>query len=83
MDAGRQGPGVELVSEGAPPAGRVVTVGDRLGTDVLMAKRAGLVAVLTLSGVTRPEDLERSDVKPDHVIESLAELPRLDARLGS
>jgi NagD protein len=64
------------------PAGEAAMVGDRLGTDVLMARRAGLVAILTLSGVTRPEELERAGVKPDYVIESLAELPELDAELN-
>ena len=63
------------------PAERVAMVGDRLGTDIVMARRAGLVGVLTLSGVTRPEDLKRSAAKPDYVIESLAELPELDERL--
>ncbi|HGY10309.1 MAG TPA: HAD family hydrolase, partial [Oceanithermus profundus] len=48
---------------------------------ILMARRAGLVGILTLSGVTRPEELDWADVKPDYVIESLAELPELDARL--
>lgn len=65
------------------PADRVAMVGDRLGTDILMARRAGLVAVLTLSGVTRPEELEWADVRPDYVIGSLAELPELDGRIGS
>jgi len=63
------------------PAGSAAMVGDRLGTDILMARRAGLVGILTLSGVTRPEDLDWADVRPDYVIESLAELPELDERL--
>jgi len=63
------------------PAERVAMVGDRLGTDIIMARRAGLVGILTLSGVTRPKELKRSSVKPDYVIESLAELPELDERL--
>jgi len=63
------------------PAENVAMVGDRLGTDVLMARRGGLVGILTLSGVTKPEDLEGADVRPDYVIESLAELPQLDEQL--
>jgi len=47
-----------------------------------MARRAGLVGILTLSGVTRPGELERAEVKPDYVIESLAELPELDRWLN-
>ncbi len=64
------------------PAERVAMVGDRLGTDILMARRAGLVGILTLSGVTRPEELDWADVQPDYVIESLAELPGLDRQLN-
>ncbi|WP_457638469.1 HAD-IA family hydrolase [Oceanithermus sp.] len=63
------------------PAERAAMVGDRLETDILMARRAGLVGILTLSGVTRPEDLDWADEKPDYVIESLAALPELDERL--
>lgn len=65
------------------PAEKAAMVGDRLGTDILMARRAGLVGILTLSGVTKPEDLEWADVRPDYVIESLAELPELDEQLNN
>ncbi len=65
------------------PADRVAMVGDRLSTDILMARRAGLVGVLTLSGVTRPEELDEADVKPDHVIANLTELPELDMQLAA
>jgi len=64
------------------PAENVAMVGDRLGTDVLMARRGGLVGILTLSGVTKPEDLEVAEVKPDHVITNLTELPNLDNQLN-
>ena len=64
------------------PAGSAAMVGDRLGTDVLMARRGGLVGILTLSGVTRRDDLEGAGIRPDYVIESLAELPELDERLN-
>jgi len=63
------------------PAENVAMVGDRLGTDVLMARRGGLVGILTLSGVTRRDDLEGAGIRPDYVIESLAELPELDEKL--
>ncbi len=66
---------------GLPPQ-RCAMVGDRLETDMVMAKNNGLVAILTLTGVSRREDLDGASVKPDHVIESIAELPALDKKLG-
>ena len=57
--------------------GEVVVVGDRIYTDVLMAKRAGAVGVLVLSGEATREDAEASDTKPDVVVENLAELGEL------
>lgn len=49
-------------------------VGDRLDTDVAMGARAGMHTALVLSGVTAREDLAGGDVRPDHVIESLADV---------
>lgn len=62
-------------------AGACAMVGDRLETDVRMAKENGLVAVLTLTGVSSREDVGSSPWKPDHVVDSIAELPDLDERL--
>jgi NagD protein len=64
------------------PPHRCAMVGDRLETDIRMARENGLVAILTLTGVTRPEDLPGAAFEPDHVIGSLAELPALDRELG-
>ena len=55
-------------------------VGDRLYTDMEMAYRAGITSVLVLSGETTPETLAAAERKPDHVLDSLAELhARLEA----
>lgn len=64
------------------PADACAMVGDRLETDIVMSKTAGLTAILTLTGVTSREAVQMASVKPDHVIESVAELPELDARLN-
>ncbi|MEN3010919.1 MAG: HAD-IIA family hydrolase [Candidatus Bipolaricaulaceae bacterium] len=74
---------VEMALEvlGLPPQACAL-VGDRLETDIRMAKEHGLTAILVLTGVTRPEDLAHSPIQPDYVIPSIAELPELDARLG-
>lgn len=60
------------------PAEYSAMVGDRLETDVAMGKTAGLVAILTLTGISSRKDLDSSPLQPDYVIKSLAELPGLD-----
>ncbi len=59
------------------PAGRAAMVGDDLLNDVLGAQAAGLTGVLVRTGKFRPEDLDRSAGVPDHVIDSIGDLPRL------
>ena len=51
---------------------RIGVVGDHLVSDVLGAKRAGLDAILVLTGVTTRVELARAIVQPDLVLESLA-----------
>jgi HAD superfamily hydrolase (TIGR01450 family) len=51
-----------------------VIVGDRLLTDIAMASELDMSSVLVLTGVTTLDDLERSNIQPDFVIPSLAEL---------
>lgn len=48
-----------------------VIIGDRLDTDILGGKIAGISTVLSLSGSTKKEDLKISEVKPDYVIKDL------------
>jgi len=55
----------------------IAMIGDRLYTDVLMAKRAGAVGVLTLTGEAQRVDLEESEVQPDVVVDHLGELAAL------
>jgi phosphoglycolate/pyridoxal phosphate phosphatase family enzyme len=69
------------------PSTETLFVGDRLSTDIAMAKAAGMMAALTLTGVTTNEDLWRAEITgewvlPDHVLDSLAELPGLLDQLG-
>lgn len=47
--------------------GHTAMLGDRLETDILGGRQAGLKTILVLSGVTRPEDLAHSDLQPDWV----------------
>ena len=51
-------------------------VGDRLETDILMGRRAGMATALVLTGVTKREALNGSEIQPDYVWESIAEILR-------
>ena len=59
------------------PAERAAMVGDDLEADVLAAQDVGLTGILVRTGKFRPETLDRSERKPDHVIDSIADLPVL------
>ncbi len=52
-------------------------VGDRLDTDIALGERAGMTTVLVLTGITDRADVEESDFTPDHVVDSLADVPAL------
>jgi 4-nitrophenyl phosphatase len=58
-------------------AERCLVVGDRPDTDIAFGADAGMTTVLVLSGVTDRAALARSDVEPDYVVESLADVPDL------
>jgi arabinose operon protein AraL len=58
-------------------ADECLMVGDRVETDILMGQRAGMTTALVLTGVTRREDLAHASVQPDHVLESIADIPGL------
>jgi 4-nitrophenyl phosphatase len=49
----------------------VLLVGDRLETDIAMGKRAGMKTALVLTGSSKREDVEKSDIKPDYVLDKL------------
>ncbi len=56
------------------PKARVAAVGDRLETDILGAKNAGLKSILVLTGVTSRKDLKKSRIRPTWVVEDLPAL---------
>jgi len=64
------------------PREHCAMVGDRLETDMRMARDAGLIGILTLSGVTSRADLASSQIEPNYVIESIAALADLDEKLN-
>lgn len=56
---------------------RTAMVGDDVVNDVLGAQAAGLVGVLVKTGKFSPEDLERATGRPDHVLDTVGDLPRI------
>jgi len=52
-------------------------IGDRLETDILIGQANGIPSVLVLSGVTSPEQYEKSDIRASEVVGSLKELATL------
>jgi HAD superfamily hydrolase (TIGR01450 family) len=55
-------------------ASRTILVGDRLATDMRMAREAGMASALVLTGATGIRDLEESPVRPDYVIAGIGDL---------
>lgn len=55
----------------------VAMVGDDLESDIAGAQAVGAAGILVRTGKFRVEELERSNTRPDLVVESLAVLPRL------
>jgi len=57
------------------PITHCLLVGDRLATDIVMGRQAGIDTALVLTGVTTREMLAESEVQPTYVLPSVAEVP--------
>jgi HAD superfamily hydrolase (TIGR01458 family) len=57
------------------PAGEIVMIGDDIAADIGGAMKAGLKGALVKTGKFRESDLA-GEVKPDAILESVADLPR-------
>jgi len=55
-------------------AGECAMVGDRIETDIVMAKARGLASVLVLSGITSRDDARIAEIAPDLVLPSVKDL---------
>jgi HAD superfamily hydrolase (TIGR01458 family) len=56
-------------------AGLTWMVGDDLETDIVGAHKHGMKTLLVRTGKFRPDDVERSQVQPDGIVSSIAQLP--------
>jgi len=65
----------DIAREALAGCTRIGVIGDHLTTDIEGAKRAGLDAILVLTGATSQAELEQAPIPPDLVLGSLAALP--------
>lgn len=68
------------------PAERAVMIGDRLETDIVGAREAGLDTALVLSGISTLDEVDRLGIRPTWIAADLASLVGADAsvrRAGS
>ena len=56
-------------------AGLTWMVGDDVETDIVGAHKHGMKTLLVRTGKFRPDDVERSQVQPDGIVSSIAQLP--------
>jgi len=56
------------------PKERLAVIGDRLDSDIIGGKNAGITTILVLSGSTKEGDLHSSDLIPDYLIHDLTGL---------
>jgi HAD superfamily hydrolase (TIGR01450 family) len=68
---------IQLAAQWELDPNEVLMVGDRLYTDIQLAHNAGAMSALVLTGEARPEDLKRSEIKPDLICTNLAKLLKL------
>jgi HAD superfamily hydrolase (TIGR01458 family) len=59
------------------PAPEALMIGDDIDNDVLAAQRCGLTGVLVKTGKYRTRTHSGAAAAPDHVLDSIADLPRL------
>jgi HAD superfamily hydrolase (TIGR01458 family) len=73
--------GAALAQLGAT-AGNALMIGDDIDNDVLAAQRCGLTGVLVKTGKYQARTHSGATSAPDHVLDSIADLPRLLQRLA-
>ena len=57
-------------------------IGDGLRGDIIGAKNAGLTAILVKTGGYNENEVNKSKIKPDYIIDSIKDLPKLLKEIG-
>ncbi len=68
---------ITLATIGDIDRSKILMVGDRIGTDILGAKQAGMQAALVKTGEFQESDLESPVAVPDYVIDSIGGVEKL------
>lgn len=74
ISIGKPEPGMYEVARSVLGPGRMAMVGDRLDSDIEGGKRAGIGAVLVLTGVTTREEVAQSGWVPDYILDDVGGL---------
>lgn len=53
----------------------ILIVGDNLQTDILMGIKGGMRTALVLTGASKMSDIEKLQIRPDYVFESITKIP--------
>jgi NagD protein len=51
-----------------------VMIGDRMDTDIIVGTEGGLETILVLTGVTKPEEVNRYPYRPTRIVKSVADI---------
>ncbi|NLJ48855.1 MAG: HAD-IIA family hydrolase [Candidatus Atribacteria bacterium] len=57
--------------------GDTILIGDRLDTDIVLAKQQNIFSILVLTGVHQGEDVKKTGIIPDMIVENLIELKKI------
>lgn len=82
VNVGKPAPGLvdQISKQLGVPKHRMIMVGDRMNTDIMLAKNAGITGMLVYSGVTKPHEVdlpENAPMLPDWIATSLGQLVHL------
>lgn len=81
ITAGKPEPVIfEVAMKGLTSRERTAIIGDRLDTDIVGGKRVGIKTILVLSGSTKEDEISKSEIKPDYVINDLRDLLKEEAQ---
>ncbi|GAA0078669.1 hypothetical protein UT300005_30480 [Clostridium sp. CTA-5] len=66
-----------IIEETGYKEDEIAVVGDRLYTDIAVTKNSDVLSILVLSGETTKEDIGKSSVQPDIIVDSVADITNL------
>lgn len=55
-------------------------IGDRLDTDIVLGKKAGIFSTLVLTGISKSEEVNQAKLQPDLIVNNLLELKEMCLR---